>query len=130
MNDFKKHPAKVHYTLRFALAFLGMLFLFFMTGVAATSAWGMYGTFKVAAQDRGDTEDQLASLTSEQARISAAVVSFNTQEGMEGQVRERFGVAKPGEGEIQIVRNDTPVPVQPAPSQNIFVRAIHALFVW
>ena len=130
MQDFKKRNIKVHHSLRFGFALVGMLVLVGIAGVAVSSAWGMYGTFKAAVAARHDAEGQLASLEGDQTRISADVASFGSQAGVEAQVRERFGVAKPGEGEIQIVRNQPAASVEPAQSENPLVRIFHALFVW
>jgi len=130
MQDFKKRNTKVHRSVRFGFALIGMLVLMGIAGVAVSSAWGMYGTFKAAVAARHDAEAQLASLQADQTRITADVDSFSSQEGVEAQVRERFGVAKPGEGEIQIVRNQPDSDVQPAPDENPLVKIFHALFVW
>jgi cell division protein FtsB len=107
-----------------------MLLLAGLAGLAISSAWGMYGTFKDAVADRHEAETQLASLQADEARVSADVDSFNSPEGLEAQVRERFGVALPGEGEIQVVRPETDGAVQPAPPENPLLRIFHALFVW
>lgn len=130
MQEFKKRQPKIHYTLRFFLALMGSLLLFVLSGVAVSSAWGMYGTFKVATEGREGTESKLASMQSDQVRIGAAVASFDSPQGVEKQVRERFGVAKPDEGEIQIVRDASAQDAEPSQKQNIFVQLFHSLFVW
>ncbi len=130
MQDFKKRHTKVNHSLRFGFALMGMLLLAGIAGLAASSAWGMYGTLKAAVADRHDAETELASLQADKTRITADVDSFSSQEGLEAQVRERFGVALPGEGEIQIVRPETDDAVQPAAPENPLVRIFHALFVW
>ena len=130
MHDFKKRNTKVHHSLKFGFALLGMLVLVGLAGVAISSAWHMYGTFNEAVMARHNAEVQLASLQSDMSRVSASVAALGSQEGVEAQMRDRFGVAKPGEGEIEIVRNQPTSDVQPAPQENIFVHVLHSLFVW
>lgn len=130
MQEFKKHRQKTHYLLRFFGMLGAVALLFAVAGVAATSAWGMYGTFNIAAAARADAEKSLRSAKEDEARITAAVAGLDSKEGLEKEVRERFGVAKPGEGEIRIVR-DTPQDTgEPAEEQNIFIRTLRSLFVW
>ena len=130
MHDFKKRNTKVHHSLKLGFALAGLLVLVGIAGVAVSSAWGMYGTFKAAVADRQSAETQLASLEADKTRVTADVDSFDSQEGLEAQVRERFGVALPGEGEIQIVRNQPTTDVQPAPQENLVSHLFHSLFVW
>ncbi|HVV39357.1 MAG TPA: hypothetical protein VHD31_03505 [Candidatus Paceibacterota bacterium] len=130
MQDFKKRDTKVHHSLKFGFTLIAAVLLFGVAGVAVTSAWGMYGTFSAAVDARHTAEAQYASLQADHARVAASVASFDSPEGIEMQVRDRFGVVKPGEGEIQIVRNDQGAAIEPQESENIFVRIFHSLFVW
>jgi hypothetical protein len=130
MEDFRKHHSKTHYLLRFAATLLGTIVLFATAGVAVSSAWNMYGTFSVAAGAREEAEQALRSAQDEQTRISAAVAGFTTDAGIDREVRERFGVAKLGEGEIRIVREASAEDSPEEEEQNIFTRTLHSLFVW
>ncbi len=130
MQDFKKPHPKTPHLLRLAGALAGAILLFVTAGVAVTSAWGMYGTFSTAAGARQSAEKSLRSIQEDETRISATVAALGSQTGVEKEVRERFGVAKPGEGEIQIVRDAAGEDVRPAESQNVFLKTLHSLFVW
>lgn len=130
MHEYKKRQPTGATILRFLAMSVGTLGLFLMSMVVVHAAWGMYGTFKVAVEARDSAEGQLATLKSSEARLTAAVDSFQTPQGIEHQIRERFGVAKPGEGEIQIVRDQASTSAEAKPAANIFVRTFHSLFGW
>ncbi len=130
MQEFKKRHTKPHYLLRFAAMLASTAVLFAVAGVAVSSAWNMYDTFTAATVAREDAEQNLAAAQSDEARVQATVAALGTQAGVEREVRERFGVVKPGEGEIQIVRDSAPEEAQTTQNQNIFVRTLRSLFVW
>jgi cell division protein FtsB len=130
MREFKKRQPTGATILRFFAVSAGTLVLFLLTVVGVRAAWGMYGTFQIAVDARESAEEQLASLKADDARLTAAVNSFETQEGVEREIRERFGVAKPGEGEIQIVRDEASTTASTQQPGNIFVRVFKSLFVW
>jgi len=58
------------------------------------------------------------------------LASISTPEGQEKELRERFGVVKPGEGEIQIVQAPATTTNAPEPQEGWWARVFHALFVW
>ncbi len=130
MQEFKKHHTKTRALVRFSVLLVGTLFLFVTAGVAVSSAWGMYGTFTTAATAKEDAEKSLKSLQEDEARIRATVAALASDIGIEKEVRERFGVVRQGEGEIQIVRNSPQEDLQQTEDKNIFMRALHSLFVW
>ncbi len=130
MNDFKKHRQAPHIILKFFAMCAGTLALFLLSVVVARAAWGMYGTFKVAVDARDAAQSQLASLQNDQARLSAQVAGFDTPSGIEREMRERFGVVKPGEGEIDIVRGQGSSTAPAAQGQNILTKIFHSLFTW
>ena len=98
--------------------------------VVARAAWGMYGTFKIAVDARVSAEGQLASLKNDEAHLSAAVSEFDTPTGVEREMRDRFGVVRPGEGEIQIVRDQGSTTMQSASNENAIIKVLRSLFVW
>jgi cell division protein FtsB len=130
MREFKKRASTPHTLLRFFAACAGTVILFLLTVVVARAAWNMYDTFKVASDARESAQGQLESLKADQARLTAAVNAFDTQAGMEREIRDRFGVVKPGEGEIEIVRDQGSSTPEAAPSQGGFMRILQSLFVW
>ncbi len=70
-------------------------------------------------------------MKAEDASVGAQVAALNSPEGQEAQLRQSYGVAVPGEGEIQIIREE---PTTTAPtsesSGNVIVNIFKALFWW
>lgn len=130
MRDFKKRQPIGSTILKFFVSGMGTLLLFLLTVVMVRAAWGMYDTFTVAADARTSAESQLTSLKADHARLAAAVTSFESSEGVEREIRERFGVALPGEGAIQIVRKDSSPEELVIDKGNIFLRTVRSFFIW
>jgi cell division protein FtsB len=130
MRQYKKEQHVSQTILKFFAMAGGTLLLFLLSVVVVKAAWGMYGTFKVAVEAREGAEKQLALLKSDEARLSSSVAGYDTSAGVERELRERFGVVKPGEGVIEIVRDQgTSTPQSDAP-QNMLTRVFRSLFVW
>jgi len=89
----------------------------------------MYGKFTEAAAARSVAEAQLADLEERHGEVKANVENFSTDRGLEGAVRERYGVARPGEGQIDIVRQSSTTPVNGSPV-SLWDRLWDLLFVW
>jgi len=130
MQDFtKRRRGPVVRRFFFGLVLLAVLG--FVTFGAAHAAWGMYGKFAEAASANDAAQQNLAHMQTEEASVQAEVASLSSQEGQEAQLRQSYGVALPGEGEIQIVR-EAPTSTAPAaaPAGGLFSRILKALFVW
>jgi cell division protein FtsB len=108
----------------------GVVLLLIVAVVAVRAAWGMYGKFAEAAQSDELAQKEFATLQVQQVQMTTSVNSFNSSRGLEGQIRERYGVVKPGEGQIQIVREAASTTQGSLPAKNIFIRAWEALFGW
>lgn len=126
MEDFAKRRGAGHLLKSFG----GVLILLVLTVLAVRAAWGMYGKFAEASKRDDLSQKELAALEEQQAQVAASVSSFSSERGLEGQVRERYGVVKPGEGQIQIVRDSASTTPQGTPAPNLFIRAWQALFGW
>ncbi len=100
----------------------------FVTFEATRAAWGMYGKFTEAAGDNVTAEQNLSQLTTEEAHMSAEVEALSSARGQEAALRQTYGVALPGEGEIQIIEEAPSSTPSQTPSQNIFARLWHAIF--
>jgi cell division protein FtsB len=128
MRDFAKHTGPRRQKLRLLAGVVGIIVLGFITFEAAHAAWGMYGKFAEAAGDNATAEQNLSQLTAEEAQMSAEVVALSSERGQEAALRQTYGVALPGEGEIQIIE-ESPSSTPPQPQQqNFFARLWHALF--
>lgn len=130
MREFKKHQPSGTIILRFFVVAAGTALLFLLAVVGVRAAWGMYDTFTIAVEARESAESQLASLRSDKERLTAAVSSFESPDGIEREIRERFGVVRPGEGEIQIVRDQGSTTRQTVEQGNMFFRVLKSFFVW
>ncbi len=115
--------------VRAALGSAGLLILGAVAFVASNAAWGMYGKFAEAAAARAGAETQLHDLQSRDQKIQADVQTLSSDRGLEAAARERFGVVRPGEGEIRIVRQSTSTELLRQES-GFWQRLQHFLFVW
>ncbi len=130
MRDFTNRPNNRRHTARFFMGVAGIIALGFITFGAANAAWGMYGKFNEAAVGDADAQANLSMLKAQDAQMSAKVRDISSERGIEAQIRQSYGVALPGEGQIQIVREaPTSTPTE-APKPGILSRVWHALFVW
>ena len=129
MMEFKKRRTTQAELLRIVGGTLGMLALAALAFVAVRGAYGMYGKFAEAAAARAGAESQLAELQGRYASVKADVDAFSTDRGVEAALRERYGVAKPGEGQIDIVREaSTTEPV--AQQKNLLQKLWELISVW
>jgi cell division protein FtsB len=131
MRGFKKRRGGQE-TTHFFVALMGLALVAVIAGLACHAAWNMYTKFRIAADARLTSENELATLQEQDAKVTAAVAGLETDRGIDGQMRERFGVARPGEGEIDIVRPSnasTSSDLLPD-TNNIFMRVFRALFIW
>ncbi len=129
MSEFKKRRTWGAGVLRMALGALGLLALVGVAFVATRAAWGMYGKFAEAAAARAGAEVELRELETRHARIEAEVAALSSPRGLEAEVRERYGVVRPGEGEIAIVRQSTSSEVLRS-EQGLLDKLWQLLFVW
>jgi len=98
---------------------------------SARAAWSMYGKFTSASAAAASSQVELERVLAQKEDVTAELEDLSSDRGVEELLRERFGVAKPGEGEIRIVRKvggegDAPLDEK----GNIFTRIFRALFVW
>ena len=130
MLEFKKRRRTVGAEIaRMALGSLGVVLLALAAFGAARAAWDMYGKFNEAAAARAGAEVKLAELEARDTKIKANVEALRTERGVEAALRERYGVARPGEGQIDIVRqpaSTTALREEP----NLWQKLWQLLFVW
>lgn len=130
LHDYKTHRTRDHAFWRFALALVVASGLLLVSTVSVNAAWDMYQTFDVAGDERVAAETELAALKVEYATMVATLGQLSTERGLEAVVRERFGVVRPGEGEIRIIRPASEVVVEKDSSKNPFSRLFNALLAW
>ncbi len=129
-RDFKTNQNTHHVFWRFALAAAVAGVLLFISSASVKAAWDMYQTFDAAAAERAAAEIELAAIKAEYESMSAVIAQFGTARGFETTVRERFGVVRPGEGEIRIVRAEPGDVVEAVADTNPFSRLFNALLAW
>lgn len=93
--------------LKVSAGVAGIVALAGVAFIASRAAWGMYGKFAEAAVSRASADVQLQDLRERRQKIDVDVQALSSERGLEAQVRERYGMARPGEGEINIVRQAT-----------------------
>ncbi len=131
MRDFKRQRSASHEILSFFGLCMGVFLVIGFAGFSVRAVWGMYQKFAIASRGDAAAEEELASLQAQHARVSAAVAELSSKRGVEGQIRERFGVAKTDEGAIMIIRSASTTSDTPSASGgNLFTKIFRALFVW
>lgn len=129
MREFKKRRTASAEYLRVTLGVAGIAALLFIAFAMSRAAFNMYGKFAAAAAARSSAEAQLQELKAREAAIAADVEKLSTERGLEAAIRERYGVARPGEGEITIVRNESTSEAV-RPERGFFESLWDLLFVW
>ncbi len=129
MREFKKRRTWGAELLRVAGGTLGLLALAGLAFGATRATWNMYGRFAEAAAARAGAEAQLQDLEGRHAKIETDVDALSSARGLEAEVRERYGVVRPGEGEIAIVRHSSSTEVLRQES-GILEKLWQLLFVW
>lgn len=129
MREFQKHRTTKKAPLLLLAHMAGLLALCVVTIFMARAAFGMYGKLNRAALGQEEARAKLALLEEQKVQVSATVEGFASDRGVEAQIRQRFGVVRPGEGEIQIVREAPEVEVVVA-QEPWWRRVLHVLFVW
>ena len=92
---------------KLALMLLGILILFFAWGVV-----GFVGKMRETAKNRKIVQDKVAELQKGKEKLSAEINKLKTPAGIEESIRDKFGLAKEGEGMIVVVEEKNPPEVQ------------------
>jgi cell division protein FtsB len=130
MLDYKKNP-RTHAVPKFLLTVVASILLLVVAVITVRAAWHMYGKFATASAAAEAAKTELSHMEEQKASVSEAIESLSSSRGVEESLREKFGVAKPGEGEIRIVRDQDGEDTLPLNDDaNIFMRIFNALFVW
>lgn len=84
------------------MGLLALLVLFFAFGVI-----GFFNKMQVTEENKKIAENKLAELEKQKYKLSGDIAKLNTPEGTEETIREKFGLAKEGEGVIVVVEDKT-----------------------
>jgi hypothetical protein len=107
MRDYRLNHTRRDLFVRLTLRGLGALALLCLAVVLVRAAWGMYVKVTIASQGQEEAEAQLTRLEKQHQGVRTTLDSLATQRGQEAQIRERYALAKLGEGEIDIVTRPT-----------------------
>lgn len=80
------------------LILLGIVVLFFISSVL-----GFLGKMQETSRNKEIAKNKVAELQAQKAQLSASIAKLQTEEGIEENIREKFGLAKEGEGLIVVV---------------------------
>jgi len=97
------------------LAFLGILLLVF--------AWSVLGLLRkmiLTVENKKIAESKLIQLEQEKVQLSSDIDKLSTEKGKEETIREKFPVAKEGEGVVIIVDDKSTTEAPPKPSGGFF----------
>ncbi len=90
------------------LIFLGLLVLFF--------AWGVIGFMRkmvVTRENRIIAENKVVELQKQKDKLTSDIAKLKTPGGVEDSIRDKFGLVKPGEGEVVVVEDKNQLPAKP-----------------
>ena len=108
MREFqeKKRRQKLIYS-KFTLVILLILVL-----VLSRATWNVYSKKVDSKEKRLTSEQELAYLENQQAKLLSEIEALKTQEGQEAEIRDTYRLAKEGEGLIVVVDERIPEVVE------------------
>ena len=80
------------------LIFLGVVILVF-----AWSVFGFMSKMIETSRNRKIVEDKIKLLEEQKTKLSSDIDKLNTSDGLEASIRDKFGLAKEGEGLVVVV---------------------------
>lgn len=129
MREFKRRGYQDGLA-RLLLRGLGVLALLGLAILLVRGTWGMYVRMAAAAEAQEEADVELARVQTQTSGVEGSLGALSSQRGVETQIRERFDYAKPGEGEIDIVRTVRASSTQESAGESWWARIFHTLFVW
>ncbi|HEY4501974.1 MAG TPA: hypothetical protein VJJ20_02815 [Candidatus Paceibacterota bacterium] len=130
MQDYRRRRGNKQDVLRAGLGLGGVLLLAFLAFFAVRGALGMYSKFASASQADASAQVELEDLRRQLSQVGAAATALSSERGVEAGVRERYGVARPGEGQIDIIRREATTTGSTPGEPGLFTKIFRALFVW
>ena len=108
---------------KLVLVLLGIVILIFTWVVI-----GFVGKMRETIKNRKIAEAKVAELLKSKEKLSSDIAKLKTQTGIEESIRDKFGLAKEGEGMIVIVEDKNPLASPPDSSQGGFFSFLKNLF--
>ncbi len=102
---------------------LSLLMVFF-----TWQLFGFWSKLEDTKLNRQNSEDRLNELKASQENLVKSIASLETEEGIDENIRNKFGLAKEGEGVIVIVEDPNKVNKAPEKKENWFKAFFTNLF--
>ncbi|OGI95703.1 hypothetical protein A2917_00055 [Candidatus Nomurabacteria bacterium RIFCSPLOWO2_01_FULL_42_17] len=103
-----------------------LVFLGIVVSIFAWAVFGFMGKMQMTIKNRALAENKVAQLSKEKEKLSSDIAKLSTDSGVEESIREKFGLAKEGEGVIVVVEDKNQVEVREEDSGGFF----SFLFFW
>ncbi len=88
---------------RFLYSWPALLFLVGMVGWLASGVWGIYAKERLTRATLESRQEELAEVEGRERELATSINELKTPRGVEKELREKFEVARPGEGVLVIV---------------------------
>ncbi len=72
---------------------------------SARATWNIYLKDRDSVVELQTSQERLAKLEGRQAELSVATAKLSSESGIEGEIRDRYQMARQGEKEVVIVEN-------------------------
>ena len=128
MREFRRGPKED--LGRLVVRGIGAVLLLAVTVMLMRGAWGMYVKMAEASQAQEEAEVELARARAQAQGVGGSLDELSSERGQEEQIRQRFGVAKPGEGEIDIIHDQSTSTAQDTASEGWWQRLWRSIVVW
>lgn len=131
MPHSRKPHTRADLLLRSVGMTLSVIVLAAATVLCALAAWNMFGKEREATSESNGAAEQLALLSSQQTEVQSDIAELSTDRGVEAALRERYGVALPGEGIIEVVDPESSAMGTATSSSNNLLQEIwQRVFPW
>lgn len=104
-----------------------LIILAISTVFLGNAVWNVYQKYMEAAEKTAIAKTQLKKLEERELQLSASLASLKTSQGVEKELREKFGVVKDGEEMILIIDAEKNGQNTPVGSGNAVSRAWRAV---
>jgi cell division protein FtsB len=105
-----------------------LVILFFVVLSFAWNVFEFWGKMSETRKNRQMVEAKVNQLQIEKERLTADISKLNTEEGVEDNIREKFGLAKEGEQLIVVVDDESEKDTTEEESSNWFTSFFKNLF--
>ena len=94
--------------------------------IAVRGVWGVYQKEKDSERLRTEANASLIDLQKRQVELQANISNLKSEQGIEAELRERYDLARAGEGVVVIVEPQK----APAPQQQTTLQRFKSFFSW